>query len=73
MNPGPFLIIRKHFYLLLLAFTISAIKSCENTKTSLLLATKTKNPKTTLFTCFSLLSSCRFISSILLLLFALLI
>ena len=63
-EPGPFLIIRKHFYLLLLAFTISAIKSCKNTKTSLLLSTKSKNPKTTLFTCFSLFSSLVYFTAI---------
>ena len=46
-----------HKKTLLLAFTISAIKSCENTKISFLLATINKNPKISLFTRFSLLSS----------------
>ena len=57
MNPGPLLIIRNHFYLLLLAFTFSALINFENTKILLLLATTTKNPKRTLLYCFRLLSS----------------
>jgi len=65
MNPGPLFIIRNTFYLLLLAFTFSALINFENTKIYLLLATTTKNPKIPLFTCFSLLSSFSFLSSIL--------
>ena len=57
MNPGPLFIIRNHFYLLLLAFTFSALINFENTKIYLLLATTTKNPKRTLLYYFSLLSS----------------
>jgi len=52
MNPGPLFIIRKHFYLLLLAFSFSALINLENTKILLLLATTTKNPKRTLLFSF---------------------
>ena len=58
MNPGPFLIIRTTFYLLLLAFNFFALINFENTKIYFLLATINKNPKISLFTSFSLLSSC---------------
>jgi hypothetical protein len=57
MNPGPPFIIRNTFYLLLFAFTIFALIKSENRKIYLFLANTTKNPKTSLFTHFSLLSS----------------
>jgi hypothetical protein len=69
MNPGPLFIIRNHFYLLLLAFTFSALINFENTKILLFLATTTKNPKRTLLYCFRLLSSLVYFPVILLLLF----
>jgi hypothetical protein len=54
MNLGSLFNIRNHFYLLSLTFTIVALIKSENKK-YLFLATTIKNPKTYLFTRFSLL------------------
>ena len=46
MNPGPFLIIRNTFYLLILAFTFSALIKSENTKNIFTSCNYNQNPKT---------------------------
>ena len=73
MNPGPSLIIRTTFYLLLLVFTIFALINFESTKISFLLATINKNPKNLYLLVLVYFKVVVYFIAFLLLLFALLI